>query len=237
MQFSTWVISIDEDHQYSVISPIVGGDYIYTPQGNLLQSNNKELLQLVAESMEITSDDLCNGLSPYAIESSRIDFKISVDNHTHINALLSAYERPLSACTKTEWQHIIKNASPEKLALLMSICGVIGLYNFSYNLAVNAEVPDTNTYFQICSLREVLESNSISTPHIIDGTPYSENIIDLAYDYGIAHAPYLQTKQHESACNSCTHSKYHLTNLCALNSLFEHIASYAELTSTNQLYS
>ena len=232
IQSPIWVIAHISENQYHTVQYNKEDSFVLTPQGTLLQSYNKQAMELVAESMKVSSDNLCEGLSLYAIASSTIDFGISRKNPSQMNVLLSAFNKGITVVTMEKWSRKLQQASTEQLALYMSICGTIGLNNFSYNLAVLGLLPNSDIYINICALRKSLINNAEYRNCVIDGVPKPANVIELADEFDIAYAPYIINEQFESACNSCAYTSYYLENRCALNLMFEYIAKYSSALNT-----
>lgn len=199
------------------------GSVVVTPKGHEIVSSSKEFIQFLVESLNLYGTNML-GLTPYGIESSRLDFGICGSKQSTIHGLSEAHDE---ACrdpelNKDDWMDLVLTGSPRTLAALVTICGNIGWPEIGYEMAAKSRMPCIGWFNRICPIVQGdIDPRSV-TPNLI---------AEVAEDITESFATLLHND--DDLCANCTfclnRSNKFVAQRCAIYRQFALIKRYIEL--------
>jgi len=215
-----WEIAADVEGYYRVVPADTEADCLVTPEGHRIRSESKDLIAFIAKSLELYEVDVCSGMSPYGLESSFLDFGISSENDEQVATLASAHDQCVQpkSISRDIWLDTILGVSPRNMAVLMCICGNVGLPQMAYDLVVKGQLPPDSWFSRVCAVRDYAIGNS--------------DLIESAAEANEAFGPLILNQPYiEKNCRYCVAGDDQFDPKdCAIRQQFSMIQQYAALS-------
>lgn len=217
-----WGIGFGDNGKYM---PVAGNGEIESPGGNEICSYNENFIALIAQSLNLYGSAEIAGLTPYGIESSRLDFDLRNTNPKIVEALSSAYDdsRMESDLEREEWLDLVVRANPRTIAALVTLCGNIGWPEIGFDMAARSKMPGIKWCAHICPMKEGFSGLA----GIVNQDSIDLFAEDVDEPFGLL---VLRNQEVAANCKSCINDESDFSNFrCAIYRQFALVKRYIDL--------